>query len=156
LLYFCQNALGFRCMSASMDYVGQHGEVEKWEGRGILVTNTRNQALGDEFLLAPLYTNSEERTRVVERLRAAFKRTDEEEAELERLQQREEQTIATYWGPLARKYVLSSDGRPPEGGPQAMQPMDLASIDLAAMDRELHAYENQQGYWAGAPARLRR
>ncbi len=92
----------------------------------------------------------------MERLEAAFKRTDAEEAELEQLQQREEQTIATHWGPLASKYTLSGDGRPPEGGPQAMQPMDLASIDLAAMDRELRAYENQKGYWDGAPARLRR
>jgi hypothetical protein len=123
-----------------------------WDSKGILVTCTRNPAWGDIHMLSALYTNATERAAVIKRFYQAFKRTPEEEADLERLQALERQTLTSKWGPLAGRYIMAA-GTPNAPQPHAMQhtqPLDTSATPQS-IARLVEAYEAANNVWEGMP-----
>ena len=97
-------------------------------------------------MLASLFDDEEEFKRVLERFKTAFKRSDEEEAELARLLQLEQQTLAREWPRLAQLYDLGSD-HPPSTEPPSLDMSHSWQEISDAVDR----YEQERGLWDGMP-----
>ena len=97
-------------------------------------------------MLASLFSTEEEFKRLLARFKAAFRRSDEEEAELARLLQVEQQTLAREWPQLARLYDLGSD-HPPSTEPPSIDSSQSWEEISDAVDR----YEQARGLWDGMP-----
>ena len=118
-----------------------------FDGKGILVTSTRNGAWGDEQQLATLYTTDAERTSTIARFEAAFRRTDDEEAEMERLADLARHTKDADWDRLAGKFKLI-----PDGWSKPLTGDELTAMELpppADIRAEAAAYEIDKGFWDG-------
>jgi hypothetical protein len=122
------------------------GPATDWDGKGILVTCTRNMAWGDVHLLAPLYTNDAERAAVITRFERAFARSEEEEADMERLADLAKHTKEADWERLAAKYKLIPDGWTKPLTQEQLTPLDT-SLDGNTLAAQLRAYEDELHIW---------
>ena len=127
------------------------GAANDWDGRGILVSCTRNMAWGDIHMLAPLYRTAAEREAVIARFERAFSRSDEEEAEMERLADLARHTLAEDWDRLAAIYKLVPDDWTKPLAPAELQPLDL-SKSPSEIQQEAQQYEEARGIWQGITA----
>ena len=91
-------------------------------------------------MLAPLNRTAAERDAVIARFERAFSRSDEEEAEMERLADLARHTLVEDWDRLAAIYKLVPDGWNTPLTPAELQPLDL-SKSPAEVQREAQQYE---------------